>query len=855
MDIDNSRCRIMEEELAAFWPQWHVSKLLSGGDSCEVFEIFRDNLGVRTYSALKVLRTDSTGNDDIPEAFTNEIQIMEALRGAPNIVLIEDFYFRKGDDTSSLYVRMELLKSFADMMNTNQWTGTSFTIAEVLKVGKDICTALSFCEQKGIIHGDISPENLYVDDFGNYKVGDFGASTQADSMHPAHTAEAGTVSYMAPEIYAGRSYDSTADIYALGLVLYQLLYGGRMPFLPANDQYTGQDIDDANARRLRGEELPSLAGLRVCNDKISAQLDSIIRKACAPDSSMRYQTAKEFYDALSAPEAVADDTDGLSIKRQTAETVSAKPDQRSGQENRPGSAAPAETEKVPVQEEAVTPQTPLALLAGGTAHTRLIFVCAAIVLAVVLIIIGVSSKSGHKDPIQTASAESETGAGTDNDNGAASDASALSASTENKDSTKTDIDESPVSEESDQSISTDNEDNSEADNDDSVASEASALSASTENEDSAKTDTDESPVSEESDQSVSSESENIDTIDEDGDPVLKAPVQAISLNCQQSAAIDENGSLWAWGHNSSGMLGDGTFKDRHKPVKIMDDVQSVSLGWRHSAAIKKDGSLWLWGDNDYGELGDGTTKYRPEPVKIMDDVLIMDDVQSVSLGMDNSAAIKTDGSLWLWGHNRWGDGTDKNWLEPIKIMDDVQSVSLGMDCSAVIKTDGSLWLWGDDSNGQLGDGNHMYRHEPVKIMDDVQSVSLGKKHSAAIKKDGSLWVWGDNYFGKLGDGTNKQQNEPIKIMDDVQSVSLGEENSAAIKTDGSLWVWGDHKYRDWVSYKPISIMSDMQSVSLGWYHSAAIKKDGSLWIWGKNKFGQLGDGTTEDRLEPICIIK
>ena len=88
MDIDNSRCRIMEEELAAFWPQWHVSKLLSGGDSCEVFEIFRDNLGVRTYSALKVLRTGSTGNDDIPEAFTNEIQIMEALRGAPNIVLV-----------------------------------------------------------------------------------------------------------------------------------------------------------------------------------------------------------------------------------------------------------------------------------------------------------------------------------------------------------------------------------------------------------------------------------------------------------------------------------------------------------------------------------------------------------------------------------------------------------------------------------------------------------------------------------------------------------------------------------------------------------------------------------------------
>ena len=650
MDIDNSRCRIIEEELAAFWPQWHVSKLLSEGDFCEVFEIFRDSLGVRTYSALKVLRTGSTGNDDIPEAFTNEIQIMEALRGAPNIVLIEDFYYRKGPDTSSLYVRMEFLKSFADMMNTNQWTGTSFTIAEVLKVGKDICTALSFCEQKGIIHGDISPENLYVDDFGNYKVGDFGASTQADAAHPAHTTEAGMVSYMAPEVYAGRSYNSTADIYALGLVLYQLLYGGRMPFLPANDQYTGQDIDDANARRLRGEELPPLAGLRVCNDKISAQLDSIIRKACAPDSSMRYQTAKEFYDALSAPEAVADDSDDLSKKRQTAENVSEEPDQKSGQESVPVSAEPAENEKVPVQEEAVTPQTPLALLTGLTARTRLIFACAAIVLAVVLIIIGVSSKSGHKDPIQTAS----------------------------------DVLESP-------------------------------------------------------EQSVS----------------------FVSLGSSYSAFIKTNGSLWMWGLNDYGKVGDGSYSDRHTPVKIMDDVQSVSLSDDRSAAIKTDGSLWMWGKNDYGQLGDGSNNSKPTPVKIMDGV------QSVSLRGNLSAAIKTDDSLWMWGlnhHGQLGDGSNDDRLTPVKIMDGVQSVSLRDNHSAAIKTDGSLWMWGYNDHGQLGDGTTKEWPESMKIMENVQSVSLGNNHTAAIKKDGSLWIWGGNKLGQLGDGTTEDRLEPICII-------------------------------------------------------------------------------------------
>ena len=406
MSTEDIRCRITEEELGTFWPQWHVVKRLGGGADGEVFEIVRDNHGVQTYSALKVLRTGSWedcalppmnagpdkpgagGNgsveDNIPEVFMNEIRIMEALRGAPNIVQIDDFYFRNGADMSSLYVRMERLTSFVDVMSDHQRSGIPFTIAEVLKIGKDICTALSFCEQKGIIHRDINPSNLYVDKFGDYKVGDFGSSKRMEAVHSTFMPNGvGTISYMAPEIFAGRPYNNTVDIYSLGLVLYQLLNSGRMPFLPADGRYNEQEIDAANYRRLHGEDLPSLAGTKICGDTVSARLDSVIRRACDPDSHRRYRTAKEFYDALSAPEAVADDSDDLSKKRQTAENVSEEPDQKSGQESVPVSAEPAENEKVPVQEEAVTPQTPLALLAGVTARTRLIFACAAIVLAVV----------------------------------------------------------------------------------------------------------------------------------------------------------------------------------------------------------------------------------------------------------------------------------------------------------------------------------------------------------------------------------------------------------------------------------------------------------------------------------------
>lgn len=312
MDSNDIRSRLIEEELRSVWPGWHVARRLGGGSFGDVFQIYRDNYGIRVESALKVIQMDdwmatvalpSNSRDesspDIPEALRSEIQIMETLRGAPNIVSIEDFAYRRVGQTSTLLVRMELLKSLQDVLPGRNGQGTLSSIREITKLGKDICTALMYCESKGIIHRDIKPANLFVDRFGNYKVGDFGASKRMETVHVAQTMTGiGTISYMAPEIFRGQSYNNTVDIYALGLVLYQLLNNGRMAFLPDNGAYTTQDIDSANYHRLHGTPVPSLVGKYVGGERIDSRLDAAVRKACAMNPSDRYRTAKEFYDAL-----------------------------------------------------------------------------------------------------------------------------------------------------------------------------------------------------------------------------------------------------------------------------------------------------------------------------------------------------------------------------------------------------------------------------------------------------------------------------------------------------------------------------------------------------------------------------
>ena len=261
---------------------------------------------------------------------------------------------------------------------------------------------------------------------------------------------------------------------------------------------------------------------------------------------------------------------------------------------------------------------------------------------------------------------------------------------------------------------------------------------------------------------------------------------AVSVGNTHIAALKRDGTLWTWGANQHGQLGDGTTTSRNTPVQVGKDRDwaAVSAGGNHTAALKADGTLWTWGGNLFGQLGIGTggdprayssgrlpQTYADEytPVQVGNNRWA-----AVSAGSVRTAAIKTDGTLWIWGmHGIEARGVDRVQVQPLRVGRDIDwaSVSLGNDHAAAVKLDGTLWVWGDNAFGKLGIGIDLVPGRPgigwpVQVGKDHDwvSVSAGDQHTVALKIDGTIWTWGANQHGQLGDGTPSFRNAPSIIL-------------------------------------------------------------------------------------------
>ena len=351
----------------------------------------------------------------------------------------------------------------------------------------------------------------------------------------------------------------------------------------------------------------------------------------------------------------------------------------------------------------------------------------------------------------------------------------------------------------------------------------------------------------------------------------KVSVTTAAAGFLHTVVLSSAGTVWAWGYNGQGQLGDGTTTTRVLPVQVsaLSGVVSVAAGAYHTLALKSDGTVWAWGYNASGQLGNGNTNSQSAPVQVTG----LTSVSAIASGYLHSIALKSDGTVWAWGDNtdgELGDGTTTSRSTPEHVtgIAPVNAIGAGAyQTFFILAGSGNMEACGFNGNGELGIGSQTQQTSPVpvSVVSGMAGVAGGVFHTLAVKGDGSVWTWGWNGYGELGDGTIDQNLSPIGVasLTQIASASGGEFHSLALSSTGAVWAWGDNlngQLGDGTLTEralpiPVPGLPSVSAVAAGAIHSVAVGTDGSVWAWGDNSAGELGDGTVSAHASPTKIAE
>jgi alpha-tubulin suppressor-like RCC1 family protein len=269
-------------------------------------------------------------------------------------------------------------------------------------------------------------------------------------------------------------------------------------------------------------------------------------------------------------------------------------------------------------------------------------------------------------------------------------------------------------------------------------------------------------------------------------------------------ALKSDGSVWAWGHNQYGEVGDGTKTNRQSPVQVSglgagSGVTAVETGHYSTMALKSNGTVWDWGWNKYGVLGNGKTTNSSVPVQVSG----LTGVTAIAGGRDMELALKSDGTVWAWGDNEFGNlgigTTTGTHTTPVQVhnLANVVAIAGGRDHALAVESDGSVWAWGWNQYGQVGNGTKNNNvATPVRVSGfggaKVTMVSAGADHSMALTAGGAVYTWGQNNDGQLGIGNKTNKATPVQVtaLSGVTDIGNGRLHSLAIDGNGNVWAWG-----------------------------------------------------------------
>jgi len=360
-----------------------------------------------------------------------------------------------------------------------------------------------------------------------------------------------------------------------------------------------------------------------------------------------------------------------------------------------------------------------------------------------------------------------------------------------------------------------------------------------------------------------------------------------------------DGSVWTWGYNYNGQLGDGTTNNNSVPGEVLgpggtgflNNITMVMGGELHNVALKSDGTVWVWGSDVTDQLGDGGTTNSLWPTQVNG----LSSVTKLGSRGYHSVAVEADGTVWDWGSDRFGalgDGQNvqnPGYTTPVKVtgVTNPIMVTAGYMFSVALLQDHTLVAWGNNADGEMGNGTsggYQSSPEPVTGIDNVVWVSAGWTHVVAIRSDGTVWTWGanswtgsfdceDSYdsnnlgffcgYGKLGDGTENDHYTPEQVpgLSGAIMALAGDSYTAVLLRDGTVWTFGSNGAGQlgvtgiYQSLSPVQVQGLCHAVYIMArdFHSQALCSDGSLWSWGSGTSGELGNGAFSNSAVPVKV--
>ena len=367
---------------------------------------------------------------------------------------------------------------------------------------------------------------------------------------------------------------------------------------------------------------------------------------------------------------------------------------------------------------------------------------------------------------------------------------------------------------------------------------------------------------------------------------LPGGVKAIAAGYEHTCALTQAGAVWCWGFNRSGQLGNGTRADSSVPVAVgglLSGVTAIAAG-DHTCALTTAGAVWCWGANTAGQLGDGTTTNRSLPVPVSG---LPAGVTAIALGDEHTCALTSDGAVWCWGSNssgQLGDGTTTDSTTPVSVSGTVpecigavcvaklhvKAIAAGFEHTCALTSDGAVWCWGYNFYGQLGDGTDTNSSTPVavhRLTAGVTAIAAGADRTCALTSAATVWCWGFNRQGLGNSLFISVEPEPVGGPPGVTTaIAAGGEHTCALTREGAVWCWGDNRFGQVgdgtrTNYllpvlDPIRVgglPGAAMAIAAGAWHSCALTTAGAVWCWGRNADGELGDGTTRDRVVPVAV--